>query len=494
MNQKKFSFKNQKLKIDFITLSTQNLNHKKLARYLFNSFGFNCFLSQGNTRKLTETLFFDSKTKNTVIIRINYWNRIVIEFPGKSGQKLYQLLKSQQIDWEIFHGSYLKLTRLDLCYDQNKTEVFDSLKFDEFLIRSRRQILDSTRTRHTKLLTRSKGKILLGINKRSNPRYLRVYETRTAIRFELELKNLVLEPFQACFFDYRFDFFESQLTQSYFRYAEPLFPLHNYFVSWLLDFNRKYYRNQINTQPVLATEYFADNKTWEHEKLYRLLQFLNFIKTLNNHDSGQYFLEGRKYFIQKFPLIDFMNFIGIPSTKQNQRLKMIEYFRQLHKTDPIIETFSDGQFRLFATFLYSGVEKQSNRWFVRIYIIEDLYSYNYPFVLSNSFRNYKNTTDCFLKTQLINTISVEGTQKIFYLSQYLEQLKLSSKQIVKIKQDFIFLIEELVEQKVIQSNIKFIYKSSNSQDLELDLDQNKLNIKQLTKRVDYLIFYERVVY
>lgn len=185
-----------------------------------------------------------------------------------------------------------------------------------------------------------------------------------------------------------------------------------------------------------------------------------------------------------------MNFISIPSTKQNQRLKMIEYFRQLHKTDPIIETFSDGQFRLFATFLYSGVEKQSNRWFVRIYIIEDLYSYNYPFVLSNSFRNYKNTTDCFLKTQLINTISVEATQKIFYLSQFLEQLKLSSKQIVKIKQDFIFLIEELVEQKVIRSNIKFIYKSSNNQDL--NLDQNKLNSRQLTKKVDYLMFYEKL--
>jgi hypothetical protein len=269
--------------------------------------------------------------------------------------------------------------------------------------------------------------------------------------------------------------------------------LDNYFASWLLDFTRKYFRNQINNQFVLATEYFADNKTWDHEKLYRLLQFLNFIKTLNNKDSGQYFLEGRKYFIQEFPLIDFMNFIGIPTPNQNQRLKMIEYFRQLHKMDPIIETFSDGQFRLFATFLYSGVQKQSNRWFVRIYIIEDLYGYNYPFVLSNSFQNYKNKTDCFLKTQLINTISVETTQKIFYLSQFLEQLKLPSKEIVKIKQDLILLIEELVDQKVIKSNIKIIYKSSKRQDLNLDLDQNKLNIKQLTKRVDYLLFYERVV-
>ena len=110
------------------------------------------FLKPRQYKKTYRNIIFDSKTKNTVIIRINYWNRIVIEFTGKSGQKLYQLLKSQQIDWGVFHGSYLRLTRLDLCYDQNKTGVFDSFKFDEFVIRSRRQILDSTRTRHTKLL------------------------------------------------------------------------------------------------------------------------------------------------------------------------------------------------------------------------------------------------------------------------------------------------------------------------------------------------------
>ncbi len=75
-------------------------------------------------------------------------------------------------------------------------------------------------------------------------------------------------------------------------------------------------------------------------------------------------------------------------------------------------------------------------------------------MVSILFRNYKNTTDCFFKTQLINTISVEATQKIFYLSQFLKQLKLSSKKIVKIKQDLIFLIEELIEERIIESNIK----------------------------------------
>lgn len=62
---------------------------QKRANYLFHFFDFNCFLSEGNTKKLNRTLFQDFTTKGTTIIKLNYWNRIVIEFPGKSGQKVY---------------------------------------------------------------------------------------------------------------------------------------------------------------------------------------------------------------------------------------------------------------------------------------------------------------------------------------------------------------------------------------------------------------------
>ena len=86
-----------------------------------------------------------------------------------------------------------------------------------------------------------------------------------------------------------------------------------------------------------------------------------------------------------------MNFIGI-NQNQNQQLNILEYFRQLHNLDPIIEQFEDGTFRIFTTFLYSGVYKKFNRWFVRVYIIEDLYHYAYPFILSKSFQHLFNIT------------------------------------------------------------------------------------------------------
>jgi hypothetical protein len=228
----------------------QNLNNEKniqeLANYLFNSLGFNCFLSEGNTRRISQTLFRDSRTKDSAIIRINYWNQTVIESPGKSGQKLYQLVKSERIDWKFFHLASLHLTRVDICYDQKKTDFFYPLQFDPFLLDSRKQILESTRTRNIKLINNLRGKIL-GINKRSNPRYFRVYENPSTIRFELEIKSLALEPIQAYFFNSQFDLFESKLTQLYFLYPKTLFPLDYYFVRWLLDFNRKYSLNENNT-------------------------------------------------------------------------------------------------------------------------------------------------------------------------------------------------------------------------------------------------------
>ena len=151
--------------------STDEKNIQKIANYLYNSFGFNCFLSEGNTRRLSRSLFHDLTTKDTTIISLNYCNRIVIEFLGKSGQKFFQ-------------PSPLRLNRLDLCYDLDKTDSFNLEEFDQFLLDSRRHILDFTRTCKVKLINNSRG-LILGINKRSN--------TRMKLKFNLKLfRSLVL--------------------------------------------------------------------------------------------------------------------------------------------------------------------------------------------------------------------------------------------------------------------------------------------------------------
>lgn len=183
-----------------------------------------------------------------------------------------------------------------------------------------------------------------------------------------------------------------------------------------------------------------------------------------------------------------MHFMGISITKQNIRVRVIEYLRNLYKLGPIIEEFEDGTFRIFATFVYSDVYKKSNCWFLRVYIIQDLYEHAYPFMFSQSFRNYKNLTDCFLKLKLIQAISVKGIKKTFYLSQFLQQIKLSNQKIVEVKKDLIVLIQDLVQEAIIQDKITLVYHNTHTQ----DLDQDQLNFKQVNRRIKYLVFYEKV--
>ena len=68
----KLNFQIQNLKVDFITLIIPHFNDEhnilNLANYFHRSFGFNCFLSTGNCKKV-ETLF--SIVRVTLLITLD---------------------------------------------------------------------------------------------------------------------------------------------------------------------------------------------------------------------------------------------------------------------------------------------------------------------------------------------------------------------------------------------------------------------------------------
>ena len=81
---------------------------------------------------------------------------------------------------------------------------------------------------------------------------------------------------------------------------------------------------------------------------------------------------------------------------------------------------------------------------------------------------------------------MKSTKKTLHFSEFIEQLKLSGSQIVKIKQDLIFLIREVFQEGTICSTIQLVNKNGNIQQLE----QDQLTIKKLHRRIDYLILYD----
>jgi len=300
---------------------------------------------------------------------------------------------------------------------------------------------------------------------------------------------------QNSFFKYQFDLFEYQLTKVYFRYSLTLFPSDNDsdFLGWLIDFYRKYIRSKRNSNSALAIEYLIQKNNLvyrEHgQRLFHMLQFLNFITKLESPKSFQYFIvKGKKYIIEEFYLADFMKFIQIPSTNSYQRTKLVDYVESLHNVNLIVEQFVDGTFRIFATFLYSGVKKVAGRLKVKVYIIEDLYDYAYPFIFSKHFINYKNRTDCLLKLQIMQCITVQSVKKLFPLSEFLLQIKLSNSKLIQVKKDLILLIQEIGHEGVIQDKIKIIPKHKRASVKYFNIDQ--LEVKHLNQRIAYLIFYE----
>ena len=81
---------------------------------------------------------------------------------------------------------------------------------------------------------------------------------------------------------------------------------------------------------------------------------------------------------------------------------------------------------------------------------------------------------------------MKSTKKTLHFSEFIEQLKLSGSQIVKIKQDLIFLIREVFQEGTICSTIQLVNKNGNIQQLE----QDQLTIKKLHRRIEYFILYD----
>ena len=103
------------------------------------------------------------------------------------------------------------------------------------------------------------------------------------------------------------------------------------------------------------------------EKLFHLLQFSSFIKSLELNlfkDCKKMRVKKQNYYRLKFPLSKFVKFTGIKISNKYDRRKLIGYFKNLHRLDPIVKEFSDGSFRSYACFLYADCANLSGKSWV----------------------------------------------------------------------------------------------------------------------------------
>ena len=150
------------------------------------------------------------------------------------------------------------------------------------------------------------------------------------------------------------------------------------YADWILDFRRKY-RLVNPSNKTLLTSYLENRKMAEEEeeRFFHLLQFLSFIKSLELNpfkDCKKLRVKKQNYYRLKFPLSKFVKFMDIQISNKSHRRKLIGYFKELHKLDPIVKEFSDGGFRSYVCFLYVDCENPSGKaWVIEVFAAEELF-------------------------------------------------------------------------------------------------------------------------
>ena len=491
------NFESQNLVVDWISLNIQGLPDPET-------------IASGLSKHFTPHVLIDGepnisyhgfKKKYKVSIRQytgsksqSHWVGTQIIFSGKDAARCYNLIKTQKLDLGtlIMDQHTLSLGRIDLYFSRTNGPN-DTIKlFDAFLVDSRTQIQDHTTTRHIKLQDFPDGK-MLKINRRNNSLHYRVYQKDQSVRFELEFKHRQTRLVQDYLFNNQLDIFESKLVLQYFKYSGQVLNLDYLYADWVLDFQRRY-RPAKPSNRVLLTSYLKNRKMTEkeEEKLFHLLQFLSFIKSLELNlfkDCKRLRVKKQNYYRLKFPLSKFVKYTGIKISNQSDRKKLIGYFKQLHKLDPIVKEFSDGGFRSYACFLYAECENPSTKaWVVEVFAAEELFWFSYPFQLPKSFLIAGQKNDLRLKVWFIKSLAVNEQKKLLDLQEFFNTINVSNKRLIGIKESIIELFKALVKDKIIHTRLEIILRSGKKKDVSI----KDLTTSDITRRIKHLKFTENI--
>jgi hypothetical protein len=491
MNQSKLSFKSENLVVDWISFNIAGFSDPKIIGDRLFPY-FNVSITMVDQSKIR---FYDRRNIYNASIREHskgHWIGSQIIFSGENATYFYKLIKTQKFNWSIlkFDQCTLGLGRIDLCFSRPNDFNHTSELFDAFLVDSRSQIQNNTNTRHIKLQDFPDGKILK-VNRRNNSVHYRVYQKNQNVRFEIELKHRKTKLVQDYLFHNQLDVFEDILVIQHFQYSKRVLRLDSIYTDWVVNFQRKHLGDPISRS--LVTSYLKNiiiSDQEEEKRFFHLLQFLSFIKSLELNpckDCKKHRIKKECYYSFKFPLSQFVAFTGIRLSNHSERKKLIIYFYQLQKLDPIIKIFSKRAFRSYVCFPYVECENPcGNSWFIEVLAAEELFCFPYPFQLPKSFLVSTRKNDLRLKVKFMQSLACSEQSKLLDLQEFFNRINVRNNQLIQIKKRIIQLLNELVENKIIHNEVIIQLKSGKKKNLLI----NTLTTSEITRRIEYIKFYE----
>ena len=278
MNQNKLSFESENLILDYITFKFQesHCDQNKIAKYLFN-LGFNSYQQSAKLSKpVKESIFVSSENKFQVLF-VNdhsYWKGTLLQFSGLNASQFYFLAKQNIIDWKIFDT--VTLSRFDIYYSRENNKQ-DKISSADFLQNCYKKI---KQTNKNVTLEKNRLGLILKIGNRRSNNYSRIYQEKSSLKFEYEMKGKSLEKSYNLLVLKSFEEMELILTKRFLSYFGKLLPLEYYYLGWLV-FKLRPIRKQNNFQLGLNSDYIRSEIALNPKTLIQFLQFLNYARNLD---------------------------------------------------------------------------------------------------------------------------------------------------------------------------------------------------------------------
>jgi hypothetical protein len=126
-----------------------------------------------------------------------------------------------------------------------------------------------------------------------------------------------------------------------------------------------------------------------------------------------------------------------------------------------ITSFSDNHFRSLVTIPQVEFERSNtNSWIAKVWVVEELVYYDYPFLLPNFFLAQTNKHKFEVQFKMIQIFSSVEIEKVFHIQTFLQEYPsvLSCQHKTRIKTYVIELVQILENYDLIESNYKIISK------------------------------------
>jgi hypothetical protein len=457
VNKYKLNFESENLVVDWISFKFQELEgdeQMKIIDHLFR-FQFNSYQESGRLAKpIREPVRFSSTNKFEVLFVKEgpYWNGTTLRFSGVNSRAFYNLIQKNLIDWTLFSSAVL--SRFDIYYSRKNIKS-DKVLITDFLDNSYKKLKQTNK--NVSLEKNSKGLILKIGSRRSN-NYSRIYEGKNFLKFEQEMKGKFIQNYHFLLVDNSLEMFEEKLSFHFLFYFGKLLPLQYSYLDWLVIKLRPI-RKKLTSPFNLNSDYISSKLCMNTQAFVLLLQFLNYAQDL---DFKIEYLGGIPYREVTFKLQDFLKFQNplVKSSNHYQLDKIKIFFYEL-QSGAFLTSFTDVSFQSLATIPQVRLEKCPRRkfWIVRVWLVNDLFHYKYPFSLPNFFRKKLTKHELEVAVKFIKVFNSPSIQKDFYIEEFFGTYPsiLSNQQKTKMKRSFVRLVEIIQEADLIKSNYEIIY-------------------------------------